>query len=103
MSEHTLVTFHWVGDTAELQERYNGVLEHVVEVSPARPLVHIAVPADDGFKVYDLWTDAEIAHQMVDNPAFNLKLADFGLGDPRIEFTTVHRMGWPVSASPMYR
>lgn len=103
MSDHTLVTFHWIGDSAELQQRYNEVLDHVVEVSPARPLVHIAVPVADGFKVFDLWTDAEIAHKMVDNPAFNLKLEQFGLGDANVEFATVYRLGWPISASPMYR
>ncbi|MDO5682932.1 MAG: hypothetical protein Q4G46_08915 [Propionibacteriaceae bacterium] len=103
MSDTILVTFHWKGDTAELQERYNQVLEHVVAVSPARPLVHLAAPVADGFKVFDVWTNEEIARRMVENPEFNLKLKDFGLGDAEIEFTVVHRMGWPISQSPMYR
>lgn len=98
-----LVTFHWKGDTAELQERYNQVLQHVVDVSPARPLVHLAAPAEDGFRVFDVWTNDELAHRMVENPDFNLKLKDFGLGEPEIEFSSVHRMGWPASESPMYR
>ncbi|WP_432557899.1 hypothetical protein [Granulicoccus sp. GXG6511] len=103
MSETTLVTFHWKGDSAELQERYNQVLSHVVDVSPARPLVHLAAPVADGFKVFDVWTNEDIARKMVENPAFNLKLQDFGLGEVDIEFTKVHRMGWPISESPMYR
>lgn len=103
MSDMVLVTFHWKGDTAELQERYDQVLSHVVEVSPARPLVHLAAPTADGFQVFDLWTDEKIARRMVENPEFNLKLRDFGLGEAEVEFTSVHRMGWPQSASPMYR
>lgn len=104
MSEDmVLVTFHWKGDTAQLRERYNQVLQHVVDVSPARPLVHLAAPAEDGFKVFDVWTSEEIARRMVDNPEFNLKLQDFDLGEPEVEYSPVHRMGWPTSASPMYR
>ena len=103
MSDIVLVTFHWKGDTEELQKRYDQVIEHVVAVSPARPLVHLAAPAADGFKVFDVWTNEDIARRMVENPDFNLKLQDFGLSEAEIEFTSVHRMGWPVSASPMYR
>ncbi|HHV21884.1 MAG TPA: hypothetical protein GXZ30_10185 [Propionibacterium sp.] len=103
MSETFMVTFHWKGDTEELQERYNKVLSHVVDVSPARPIVHLAAPVADGFKVYDVWTSEQVARNMVENPAFQQKLKDFGLGEVELQFTTVHRMGWPISESPMYR
>lgn len=103
MSKETLVSFHWAGDTADLQERYDRVLEHVVAVSPTRPLVHLAVPADDGFRVHDLWTNEDVARRMLDNPEFRAKLEEFGLDHATIDVVSVHRMGWPMSTSPMYR
>lgn len=101
--EMTLVMFHWLGDSEELRQRYDDVLNHVVDVSPARPVVHLAAPVADGFRVWDLWSNEQIAHQMVENPAFREKLEEFGLGDAHIHFVDVHRMGWPMSESPMYR
>lgn len=103
MSKETLVTFHWPGDSADMQARYDRVLEQVVAVSSARPMVHLAVPVDDGFRVYDLWSNEEIARRMLDNPDFQARLAEVGLDHGTITVTPVHRMGWPVSVSPMYR
>jgi hypothetical protein len=98
-----LAMFHWIGDSEELRQRYDDVLDEVVAVSPARPMVHLAAPVADGFRVWDLWNNEDIARRMVENPAFRQKLEEFGLGDARIHFVPVHRMGWPMSASPMYR
>lgn len=103
MSDLMLVTFHWKGDSDDLQRRYDDVLNHVVDVSPARPLVHLAAPVDDGFRVWDLWTDEGIARKMVNNPSFRQKLEEYGLDHATIVFVSVHRQGWPVSQSPMYR
>lgn len=103
MSDLTMVLFHWAGDSAEMQEHYDGVLEHVVNVSPARPLVHLASQVHDGFQVIDVWTNEQVARNMVENPAFREKLQDYGLAHATIEYVNVHNMGWPISASPMYR
>ena len=98
-----LVTYYWRGDTADLERRYDDVLHHVVDVSPAHPLVHLAVPVEDGFRVYDVWTDEEVARRMFENPDFKQKLEEFGLADAEMETLSVHRMGWPISERPMYR
>lgn len=103
MSDLTMVLFHWEGDSAELQQHYDDVLEHVVDVSPARPLVHLAAPVETGFQVIDVWTSEQVARNMVENPQFREKLQDYGLAHADIEYVTIHNMGWPVSASPMYR
>lgn len=100
---NVIVAFHWVGDPADLEERYNRVLGEVVEISPARPLIHVAVRSQDGFKVYDVWTDEGIARRMFENPAFQEKLTEFGLGNAEITLESVHRIGWPSADSPMYR
>lgn len=100
---NVIVSFHWRGETKDLEERYNRVLDKVVEVSPARPLIHLAVRCDDGFRVYDVWTDRDVARAMFDNPAFRERLAEAGLAEANITVEEVHRIGWPNAASPMYR
>lgn len=98
-----MATFTWTGDTSELRGRYDRVLEHVVEVSPARPLVHLASDIDTGFRVIDVWDNEQVCRAMVDNPAFKETLAEYGLGEVDITIAPVHNLGWPVSAMPMYR
>ena len=71
--------------------------------SPARPLIHLAYPVDDGFQVVDVWTDENICRAMVDNPRFRELLEEHGLGHAHIDIRPVHGLGWPISETPMYR
>ena len=103
MSENVLAIYHWQGDSKELRQRYDTILHHVVDLSPARPLVHLAYPVDDGFQVVDVWTDENICRAMVDNPRFRELLKEHGLGHAHIDIRPVHGLGWPISETPMYR
>lgn len=103
MSENVLAIFHWPGDSEEMRQRYDAVLHHVVDISAARPLVHLAYSVDDGFQVVDVWSNEDMCRKMVDNPRFRELLGEHGLGHARIDIRAVHRLGWPVSETPMYR
>ena len=78
MSENVLAIFHWSGESEELRERYDRTLDHVVDVSPARLVVHLVYPVDDGFQVVDVWSDDDICRKMVDNPRFRELLRSRG-------------------------
>ena len=63
MSENVLAIFHWPGDSEEMRQRYDAVLHHVVDISAARPLVHLAYSVDDGFQVVDVWSNEDMLPQ----------------------------------------
>lgn len=103
MAERVMAVFNWTGDTDELRTRYDAVLSHVVAVSPARPIVHLASDTDTGFRVVDVWDNEQVCRAFLDNEAFHQKLAEHGLGEAEISVEPVYNLGWPVSASPLYR
>lgn len=103
MSERMMAYYTWPGNVEQRRIDYNRVLEHVVAVSPARPVIHLAWATPDAFHVVDVWDNEQILHSMVDNPKFREKLDEHGLGDADIDIVPLHNLGWPISASPMYR
>ena len=85
------------GDTADLAARYEASLGDVIEMSTARPLIHLAVPREYGLMVCDVWTDEDVLRQFSDNPRFAEILAEHGMPEPQLRVFPVHRMGWPMS------
>ena len=47
-----------------------------VDISAARPLVHLAYSVDDGFQVVDVWSNEDMCRKMVDNPRFRELLGE---------------------------
>lgn len=104
MSESSfMIHFHWAGDPAAMQANYDAVLEKVVALQPARPLVHLAFHVEDGFDVIDIWNEEKIGRGLFDNADFQALLTQHGLGDAVVKTQTLYRLGWPVSAVPAYR
>lgn len=103
MTDLHLIRYHWAGDPAQMQQNYDAVLEKVVAIQPARPLVHLAFHVDDGFVVVDVWNDKKVADTLHDNPDFQRVLAEHGLGEAQVTRQQLHRLGWPVSEVPAYR
>lgn len=93
--------FH--GDTEALKECYDKVIHRVVEISPARPIIHLAVPRDYGLMVCDVWDSEEVFRTFQQNPEFRRALSECGLPEPTVRVFEVHSLGWPVSAMPLYR
>ena len=101
-----LAIYHWQGVSEELRQRYDAILHHVVDLSPARPLVHLAYSVDDGFQVVDVWTDENICRAMVDNPGFRELLEEHGLGHADIAIRPVQGArlaGFPIADVPLNR
>lgn len=98
-----MAVFDFHGDSDDLAERYNQVLDQVVAISSGRPIIHLAVPREYGFMVVDVW-DTEAAFRVFEqNPDFRRVLAQAGLPEPRIRLYPVHNLGWPVDVMPLYR
>jgi hypothetical protein len=98
-----LAVFQFAGNSADLLDRYDKLLHRVVEVSSARPLIHLAIPVDAGLTVYDVWDSEEVFRSFYDNREFHDVLEQFGMANPTVDVHPVHNLGWPVSAVPLYR
>ena len=98
-----LAIFEFLGDAEDLQERYDELLLRVVEISSARPVIHLAVPVDSGLNVYDVWASESAFRTFSANPDFLQVLETFGMADPKVTVLPVHNVGWPVSGVPLYR
>jgi hypothetical protein len=55
-----MAVFDFHGESSDLAARYDAAIHQVVAVSPARPLVHLAVPREYGFMVVDVWPSVSI-------------------------------------------
>ena len=86
-----MAVFDFNGDTAELTAKYDKLLDRVVEVSPARPVIHLAVPREYGLMVCDVWDDEAVLQAFVDNPDFQRVLREFGMPDPKLRIFPVHK------------
>ena len=98
-----MAVFDFHGDTADLTARYDKLLNRVVEVSSARPVIHLAVPREYGLMVCDVWDDEAVLRAFVDNPDFHRVLEEFGMPDPQPRIFPVHNLGWPFPELPLYR
>lgn len=103
MSDLVMASYTWRGDAEALRVCYDNILEHVVAISPARPIMHVAWASAAGFHVVDVWSNEQVCRAMTDNPEFQQKLVEFGLGGAEIDIVPVHNLGWPTSATPLYR
>ncbi|MEB3022116.1 hypothetical protein [[Mycobacterium] crassicus] len=93
--------FH--GDTKTLKECYDKALRHIVDISPARPVIHLAVPRDYGLMVCDVWDSEDAMRAFEHNPEIAKAIAASGLPEPTRRVFEVHNLGWPISAMPLYR
>lgn len=98
-----MAVFDFHGDSEELAARYDEAVRNVAAVSSARPVVHLAVPREDGFMVVDVWNSEEALRAFESNEEFRSVLRDAGLPEPRLRVYPVHNLGWPVDAMPLYR
>src|SRR5215212_5874733 len=89
-----LATFDVKGDTDELLERYDAALPRIIDVSPAKPLSHIAIPSDEGIKIFEVWESEEMLGDFAQNPRFHQVLQETGLPEPEVEVTPAHRFNW---------
>jgi hypothetical protein len=100
---NVLAIFEFPGDSEDLRRRYDKLLSRVVEVSSARPIIHLAVPVTSGLNIYDVWDSEEVFRSFSENPEFIQVLESFGMSNPKITVYPVHGLEWPVSAIPLYR
>jgi quinol monooxygenase YgiN len=100
---YVMAVFDFKGDTADLEARYDALIDEVVAMSPARPIIHLAVPREYGLMVADVWTDEAALRAFANNPRFQEILRRHEMPEERLRVFPVHRLGWPVSAQPMYR
>jgi hypothetical protein len=100
---NVLAIFEFPGDSEDLRRRYDKLLYRVVEVSSARPIIHLAVPVPSGLNIYDVWDSEEVFRSFSENPEFIQVLESFGMSNPKITVYPVHGLEWPVSAIPLYR
>lgn len=103
MNDLHMIRYHWAGDVDEMERNYDEVLDKVVAIQPARPLVHLAFRVEDGFTVIDIWTNEDVASTLHDNPDFRAALDQHGLSHADVTRSTLHRLGWPISEVPAYR
>ena len=54
MRSASTLSFTVKGDSDGLQERYDAALPRIIEVTPGKPLSHIAIPSDEGIKIFDV-------------------------------------------------
>ncbi|MDG5486700.1 hypothetical protein [Mycolicibacterium gadium] len=100
---NVMAVFDFKGDTRDLETRYDALINEVVAMSPARPIIHLAVPREYGLMVVDVWTSEEALFTFTNNPRFQEILREHEMPEGRLRVFPVHRLGWPVSAQPMYR
>lgn len=93
--------FH--GDTKALKECYDRAIRRVVEISSARPIIHLAVPRDYGLMVCDVWDSEDALRTFEQNTEIAEAIAASGLPEPTRRVFEVHNLGWPISATPLYR
>ncbi len=89
-----LATFTVKGDTEELLERYDAAMPRIIEVSPGKPLSHVATPTDGGIKIFDVWESEKELNDLAQNPRFYQVLQETGLPEPEVEVAPVHRFNW---------
>jgi hypothetical protein len=77
-----LATFTVKGDTEELLGRLDAAMPRIIEVSPGKPPFHVAVPSDEGIKIFDVWESEKALGDFAHNPAFHQILQDTGLPEP---------------------
>lgn len=99
----TMAVFDFIGETDELIHSYDELLDDVVAVSSARPLIHLAVPREYGLMVCDVWDTEDVCRRFLENSEFFAVLERHGMPEPRIRTFPVHNLGWPVSTMPLYR
>jgi quinol monooxygenase YgiN len=100
---YVMAVLDFEGDSADLEARYDALIDEVVAMSSARPIIHLAVPREYGLMVVDVWTDEAAMRAFDSNPRFREILRRHGMPEQRLRVFPVHRLGWPVSAQPMYR
>ena len=98
-----LAVFEFPGEPEELRQRYDKLLLRVVEISSARPIIHLAVPVESGLNVYDVWDSEAAFRSFSENPDFLAVLESFAMANPTVTVLPVHNVGWPVSGMPLYR
>lgn len=98
-----LAVLDFTGDTEDLKSKYEEALRQVVAISPARPVIHLAVPRDYGLMVCDVWDSEEALQRFRDNAEIAEAIRASGMPDPKYRIFELHNVGWPVSAMPMYR
>jgi hypothetical protein len=89
-----LATFTVKGDTEELLERYDAAMPRIMEVSAGKPLSHVAIPSDEGMKIFDVWESEKALGEFAQNPRFHQVLQEVGLPEPEVEVSPVHRFTW---------
>lgn len=73
-----LAALDFPGATDELKGCYaDKALLRVVEISPPRPVIHLAVPRDYGFRVCDAWNSEEALRPFEQNPEFRKALSEW--------------------------
>jgi len=102
-SDAVLAVYEFHGDSAEMARRYDTVLSKVVAVSSGRPMIHLAVPREFGFMVVDVWSSEPAFRAFDANPEFREVLVECGLPEPKVRVYPVHKLGWPVEVTPLYR
>ncbi|MBS4730325.1 hypothetical protein MSM1_19020 [Mycobacterium sp. SM1] len=98
-----LAALDFRGDTDQLKACYDKALLRIVEISPARPLIHLAVPRDYGLMVCDVWDSEDALRAFRQNAQIREAIAASGLPEPTYRVFEIHNLGWPISATPMYR
>lgn len=96
-----VLDFH--GDAETLRPAYDKALERMVQISPARPIIHLAIPRDYGLMVCDVWDSEEALKRFRENPDVLEAIRSSGMPEPQYRIFDIHNVGWPVSAMPMYR
>ncbi len=89
-----LATFTVKGDTEELLGRLDAAMPRIVEVSPGKPLSHVAVPSAEGIKIFDVWESEKMLGDFAQSPDFHQILQEVGMPEPEVEVTPVHRFNW---------
>lgn len=89
-----LATFTVKGDTEKLLGRLDAAMPRIVEISPGKPLSHVAVPSDEGIKIFDVWESERVLGDFAQNPDFHRILQEVGMPEPEVEVTPVHRFNW---------
>lgn len=96
-----VLDFH--GDTNALKACYDKVLQRIVDISPARPVVHLAVPREYGLMVCDVWDSEDAMRRFQENADIAEAIKESGLPEPKYRVFEIHNLGWPVSVMPLYR
>jgi len=100
---NVIILYEFHGDSEDLKKRLDALVDEVVEMSSARPIIHLTVPREYGLMVADVWSDEQALRDFEQNPRLREILGAHGMPEPKIGIYPVHRLGWPVSSQPMYR